>query len=504
MKTNLLAAAAFLSLLLAAPAAAAGPPSATTGAATGIGTGRATLNGSVATGGETTSWRFEYGPTPAYGASTPVQRIPASPASRGVSAPVGNLAPGHTYHFALVVASAAGTSVGADGTFTTGGSPPGATTLAAGSVGLSGARLNGVVDPKGFPTSWYFVYGTTTAYGGRTPTESAGAGTRNVSVSVPVGGLAAGTGYHFELVASSAVGTSVGGDLTLTTIGVPAVQALGAEGLTPSSAMLAGTVNGNGEPASYQFDYGTTTAYGSTTPSANLGPTTGATAVNAQLANLAPGTTYHFRLVASSAAGTNASADVTLTTPAAVVLNAGATRVVAGHYVELSGTAFGGQPGVSVTILAQPLGAAAPTTVGTVLTGGAGAWNYLARPSIQTTYTASAESGTSGPLVVGVAPAVSLQAISGSRLFARVGAGGSMTGRFVQLQRLVGGRWRTLARARLGTRSSATFAASLLPFGRSTIRVAMSVNQAGPGYLGGFSRELSVTRAHPRHRAPRR
>ena len=56
---------------------------------------------------------------------------------------------------------------------------------------------------------------------------------------------------------------------------------------------------------------------------------------------------------------------------------------------------------------------------------------------------------------------------------------------------LVDGNWVTVKRTRLNANSTALFSASLLPDGTSTIRVAMSVNQAGPGYLGGFSRQLT-------------
>jgi hypothetical protein len=38
------------------------------------------------------------------------------------------------------------------------------------------------------------------------------------------------------------------------------------------------------------------------------------------------------------------------------------------------------------------------------------------------------------------------------------------------------------------------FKLSVLPRGRSVVRVVMSVNQAGAGYLGGKSRQLTVTR----------
>jgi hypothetical protein len=64
----------------------------------------------------------------------------------------------------------------------------------------------------------------------------------------------------------------------------------------------------------------------------------------------------------------------------------------------------------------------------------------------------------------------------------------------VQLQRLRSGRWITVRRTRLNARSSATIGAGALPRGRSTIRIAMSVNQAGPGYLAGFSRTIGYRR----------
>jgi hypothetical protein len=44
---------------------------------------------------------------------------------------------------------------------------------------------------------------------------------------------------------------------------------------------------------------------------------------------------------------------------------------------------------------------------------------------------------------------------------------------------------------RLGLRSRVEFRATL-PTGRSTVRAAFSVNQAGAGYLGGTSRSLTV------------
>jgi hypothetical protein len=75
-----------------------------------------------------------------------------------------------------------------------------------------------------------------------------------------------------------------------------------------------------------------------------------------------------------------------------------------------------------------------------------------------------------------------------------VAAGIQLIGRLVQLQRLEGGRWVTVAYRHLTTGSNAMFHAVSLPHGPSRIRIAMSVNEAGPGLLAGFSREIPYRR----------
>jgi hypothetical protein len=56
------------------------------------------------------------------------------------------------------------------------------------------------------------------------------------------------------------------------------------------------------------------------------------------------------------------------------------------------------------------------------------------------------------------------------------------------------GQWVTIKRIRLGAGSQEVFRASL-PRGTSMLRISMSVNQAGAGYLGGFSRTIVYHRA---------
>lgn len=98
---------------------------------------------------------------------------------------------------------------------------PSATTGGAKAVTYNTATLGGSVNPQGSATSYYFQYGPTKAYGGQSPIGSAGAGTKGVTVAVPIGGLQPLTIYHYRLVAVNADGTALGADHTFQTTKVP-------------------------------------------------------------------------------------------------------------------------------------------------------------------------------------------------------------------------------------------------------------------------------------------
>jgi hypothetical protein len=90
------------------------------------------------------------------------------------------------------------------------------------------ATLNGTVGAGvsgGDPTQWFFKWGTTTAYGHQTPTQTLGAcqpGHTAPSpycttpaaqgVSANISGLKACTTYHFQIFATNPDGTTPGGD----------------------------------------------------------------------------------------------------------------------------------------------------------------------------------------------------------------------------------------------------------------------------------------------------
>jgi hypothetical protein len=373
-------------------------------------------------------------------------------------------------------------------------SSPAATTTSASSIGPTTAHLNGTINPNGQATTWYFEFGTSTSYGTKTTALSAGSGTKTVNESSSLSGLSAGTTYHYRIVASNASGTSFGADQSLQTVSPPAVATAATTNIQPTSGTLMGSLNPNGLSTSWYFEYGTTSNYGSRTATQNVASGHSTITVSAPLSSLSAGTTYHFRLVASSSAGTTRSADATFVTAPAVTLQAAALKVVHGETVLLSGTVSSFAPGVTVNVLAA-LGSSPFSQVGTAQTGANGTWTFLARPKAQTTYQASANGGISSTVIVGVAPAITLKVITKARFEAHVSAGNPLAGHSVQLQRLSNGHWVTLKRERLSSSSNAIFAASLLPPGASTLRIALSVNQAGAGLLAGFSRELVYHRS---------
>jgi len=187
---------------------AASAPSATTGGAQAVSTSSATLTGTVNPQGQDTTYYFEYGTSTAYGSRTAKSSAGNGTSNVSASAAIGSLTPSTTYHYRLVADNGSRTTLGADMTFTTVASAPRATTGGPKSVTSSSATLTGTVNPQGQDTTYYFEYGTSTAYGSRTAKSSAGNGTSNVSASAAIGSLTPNTTYHYRLVATNGSGTA--------------------------------------------------------------------------------------------------------------------------------------------------------------------------------------------------------------------------------------------------------------------------------------------------------
>src|SRR5205807_789441 len=160
-----------------------------------------------------------------------------------------------------------------------------------------------------------FEYGSTSSYGSSVACAALpGSGLSPVAVSARVQGLAPDATYHFRIVASNAGGTGTGEDQTITTVAsAPSHATRTASALTQTSAPLLAPVTPPARRASdLRFEYGSTSAYGSSVPCASLpGSGTSPVAVSAEVEGLAANTTYHFRIVASNAGSTSSGTDQT-------------------------------------------------------------------------------------------------------------------------------------------------------------------------------------------------
>jgi hypothetical protein len=129
--------------------------------------------------------------------------------------------------------------------------------------------------------------------------------------------------------------------------------------------------------------------------------------------------------------------------------------------------------------------------VATVRTTTGGKWQYRVTPPFTTSYAARWGNGETRVLTIGVRPAMNVHLLSGDRIWAHVGLAKAVKGRTLELQqKQPNGSWKTIDSAKLDAKASAVFPPSILPAGSSTLRTAISVNQVGAGFLGGFSRSF--------------
>lgn len=174
--------------------------------------------------------------------------------------------------------------------------------------------LETTIYPCGLQAHYYFEYGTTTAYGARTPEAVVPAAWGPVKVSATISGLEHSTPYHWRVVVTSSNGAAEGGDHEFTIPYYVEVQEELASEVGFSEATLNGEVQPAGVEAGYFFEYGATEAYGSSTAVESAGSGSSFVKVSAPITGLEPGRLYHFRIVASSSRGTTVGADKTFST----------------------------------------------------------------------------------------------------------------------------------------------------------------------------------------------
>ena len=152
-------------------------------------------------------------------------------------------------------------------------------------------------------------------------TTSLGLGEGEVSTRIPGGlnsdqeafatltGLEPETAYYYRVLAANhcnpaepaevcpAKGESKG---TFTTTAPLLIDSTSLTAVTTTEATLLAQINPEGTDTHYRFEYGTSESYGSSTEPTDVGSSTKDEEAKARISDLAPDTTYHFRVVATN------------------------------------------------------------------------------------------------------------------------------------------------------------------------------------------------------------
>jgi plastocyanin len=179
--------------------------------------------------------------------------------------------------------------------------------------------------------------------------------------------------------------------------------------------------------------------------------------------------------------------------PPAITIGAAVPIIDYGQSTHVTGVVSNGKAGETVTVFAQPYGQASPVELATLLTGTNGVWDVVVKPTLLTTYQAHWKTTVSQQIGVQLRPAVSFSTYKRYGTV-KVKADRSLQGKKVYLQKFTRfGQWVKIKGVILGRASHSYFRLKLAP-GRYQLRIFMSFNQVGAGYLDGLSRTVTYTR----------
>jgi hypothetical protein len=178
-------------------------------------------------------------------------------------------------------------------------------------ITASTVTVHGSADPNGPPpVSYRIEYSTNGTNWVKSPETAIGTQDDpqdlDAVLDPPSGGLEPNTFYHVRLVVTKAFTPSVvSSELTFTTLpDAPAVETVGAPIRTTTGAQLNGRVNPRNSDTTFHFEYGPEGPCDLnpclSTPAEPAGSGNLSELVSAPIAELEPGTTYHYRLVADN------------------------------------------------------------------------------------------------------------------------------------------------------------------------------------------------------------
>ncbi len=283
----------------------------------------AVIEAKVSAGNEATEYKLEYANSEEDLVKNQEVTLVAEGTLPGVSeeqtasGEIGGLAPATTYYYRVLASNQTGATSTLEHFTTEKLQPPVVENETVRALTQTTAEFYGHVDPEfqeARCAGWQYVnqqafeeHGYTGAQETScTPKELGNGNGFERDESGPVS-VSANTTYHYRALAENASGLTDGPDETFTTPPYPP-KALteGASAVTTTSAMISGSVDpgstGPNSATTYYFQYGPTTSYGEQLPLApgTIGEGTTAVEKTASLTGLAPGTTYHYRIVATN------------------------------------------------------------------------------------------------------------------------------------------------------------------------------------------------------------
>jgi hypothetical protein len=311
-------------------------PTPFTDAVDGITTTFAVLHGHLTPLNEkvATQYHFNYnlGPACTGAGEQSTSSVGAGTGTGEVTATEGvlELQPNAEYTVCFVASNASGSAEGAPVHFTTAAVPPRIVSVASSAPSPTGVTLEAVINPNNQATTYFFEYATSEAAllkgeGVKGATGTLLAEFAELPVSEVLSGLTEDTTYFFRVIAENAKGEKTEALGRASTQGPPLVTTEAPQSVTSLSAVLSGTVYPGGLPTTYSFLYVPAAEYeplaakpyanGTSSEAFSAGPDS---IVHPVLffAELKPGETYDYTVVATNGLGTVTGANQVFATPA--------------------------------------------------------------------------------------------------------------------------------------------------------------------------------------------
>jgi|GEM_PF-2262762 len=261
-----------------------------------IGLYNASLIGSIQSQAGSPNVSFEWGDDANYGNTKGAPKN-----GNSYSTTITGLFPSRTYHYRLVSTHGSDIVYSEDMTFTTAPVPePPFVGEILNSYGVTAEAATVWIDRVGAPADIIFEYGTTPQFGQSVAFPQTVVNDYNYrNVAVDLEDLIPDTVYHYRCVATNNQGTTNSATFTFRTLPAPELLVKQATGVSGEAATFRAEVNPNQNLLSPTFEYGLTPAFGSFAPPAQaLLSGANSAGVSADVAELLPSTTYHYRLTA--------------------------------------------------------------------------------------------------------------------------------------------------------------------------------------------------------------